>query len=186
MVVAVTAGMNNLENQMDMDKELDLLHEYLFPAAQMEPGTPEEQQLLQKRLAELSYPWPVHDETPAACGIYANDGISLQLTEKTAELTLPNVEKSVICAFDHGGQDIVCPFTYGEQTSFELANWIFGAPKVHFTTGAGWSNGKLTLLMRSTEAPHVLRAEGTLTADGIELKIKAVGFESGTVQLKKQ
>ena len=55
MVVAITCGTN------DMGREMQLLHEHLFPAAEMAPGTAEEQAQLQRRLAELAHPWPDDD-----------------------------------------------------------------------------------------------------------------------------
>ncbi len=165
MVVAITAGLNN------MGKETDMLHEYLFPAGNMEPGTPEEQKQLQERLAALAYPWPEHDGTQMH-GAYAADGIDLCLTNDEVALLLDG----------HSYR-----FKLGEQMDFDLEMHSLGRVlPVVCRTCAGWQAGKLHLLMRTPNGPYVLRATVTPTDAGMELTTEGVGVPAQTVQLVRK
>ena len=159
----------------DMAGEFDLLHEYLFPAANMEPGTAEEQEALQKRLAELNHPWPEHsDDVSVLVHSYAGDQV-----EMTVAAHGVNVKVS-------GGVSIDAVFGWGEPEPFVVEEAFIAAPPVHWMGVAGWKDGKLSLLARTVEGPFVFRAEAVPTAEGLEMAISGIGVEERTVQLIRQ
>ncbi len=164
MVVAITAGLN------DMGKELDLLNDYLFPAADMEPGTAEEQQQLAKRLSSLAYPWPEHDGTRMN-GSYALGDVSLKLDEEEARLWL----------------DGYCyVFRLGKKCESDMEIISLGkALPVKCVTSAGWHNGQLHLLMRTLNGPFTLSAVATPRTDGMELTTEGVGVPAQTLRLMR-
>jgi len=158
MVVAITAGIN------DMGKEMQLLHEYLFPAADMVPGTEEEQAELQKRMAALNYPWPEHDAAQSApAGTYTDGTTTLTIAEDgTAALVL---------------DEDTLRFGPGCKRFAEESDP--GSKTLHFEGVYGMQDGKMTLLERSMEAPFTFKGSCIFNEKGAVLTTGGVGFDEG-------
>ena len=166
MVVAVTAGLN------DMAKEMDLLDEYLFPAADLPAATPQEQEQLRQRLETLGYEWPEHeDDVSVLAHAYEGEGIRLTIAAHGVNLSI--------------GQEIQGAFGWFEPEAFVVEKAFTAAPPVHWLGGAGWKNGRLSLLARTTEGPFVLKAEAVEKDGGLELSMSGVGMDERTVLLQK-
>lgn len=166
MVVAVTAGLN------DMGKEMDLLNDYLFPAADLAPSSAQEQQALQERLATLGYSWPEHeDDVSVLAHAYEAENVQLTIAAHGVQLSI--------------GQEISGRFGWFEPEPFVVENAFTAAPPVHWLGGAGWKKGKLSLLARTVEGPFVLKAEAVEKDGGLELTMGGVGVDERTVLLKK-
>ena len=158
MVVAITAGID------DMGQEMQLLHEYLFPAADMEPGTAEEQAELQARIAALNYPWPEHDESQnAPVGTYTDGEATLTIDEDGTATILLDGDT---LRFGPGCK------RYAEESEP-------GSKTLHFEGVYGMQNGKMTLLERSLEAPYAFKGECVFDDEGAKLTVSGVGFYAG-------
>lgn len=163
MVVAITAGLN------DMHEETQLLHEYLFPAADMPPATRQEQEALQKRLETLAYPWPDDDGSGRLeMGDYTGDGMRLTLAAEDGALALT--------AATEDGQTPTLRFGLGrvEPSVFALDASL---PTLRWQGACGWKNGTLHLLMRTVEGPFLFRC--AITPEGgntLRLESETVGM----------
>ncbi len=175
MVVAITCGTG------DMGKEMQLLHEYLFPAADMEPGTAEEQQELQRRLAALCYEWPKDDGSGVPLsGTYADgkmaldirwDGELLKMESKMDEL-----DNSY--SMEYGkGQPVRCA---------GLAQFNEKESDVNYLGAYGWQKGVLHIAERTLSAPFAMKASLTPVEGGLELDMTGVGYPTLKAVLKKQ
>ena len=170
MVVAITAGLN------DIGKELDLLNDFLFPAADMEPGTPEEQQLLKLRLEQLGYPWPVHDDDASELAdCYEGEGAGLRIGALGVECTFRN-QWTAFCGF----------FGWGEPVAHVQEHCFPAAPPLSFLLCAGWKDGRLSLLGRSKEAPFTVRAEAVRNEAGLLFHMEGAGCPNQTIQLNQK
>ena len=169
MVVAVTAGLN------DMGKEMDLLNDYLFPAADMPPASLEMQQKLHNRLAELEYPWPEHeDDVSVLAHAYQGEGIRLTVAAHGVQLDMES-EPPIHAAFG-----------WCEPETFVVEEAFAAAPPIHWQGAAGWKDGKLTLSARTVEGPFMIRAEAVQQEDGLAFALDGVGVEPRRVLLKKE
>ena len=169
MVVAVTAGLN------DMGKEMDLLNDYLFPAADMPPASSEMQQKLQNRLAELEYLWPEHeDDVSVLAHAYQGEGIRLTVAAHGVQLDMES-EPPIHAAFG-----------WCEPETFVVEETFAAAPPIHWQGAAGWKDGKLTLSARTVEGPFMIRAEAVQQEDGLAFALDGVGVEPRRVLLKKE
>ena len=169
MVVAITAGLN------DMHRETGLMHEYLFPAAEMEPGTAQEQQLLKRRLAELAYPWPSHeDDASELASRYVGEDVELRIEAMGVSLH-----------FAEGDTQAHCEMGWFEPEAFEFVPGIPGAPAVRCLGMAGWKDGVLSMLVRMPEAPFTIIAQAKPKDGGLELQLGGIRIRERTVWLKK-
>ncbi len=144
MVVAVTAG------QGDMGKEMQLMHEYLFPSAEMEMGTEEEQQALQQQLASLSCKWPEDDGSGhAAEGMFKNKDFTLYAkeTENVLSVRLQNTDTELEIL---AGKDGLVFFSVNPGLFSETATVWAGR--------YGWEEGKMHLMARNLGGPQRLDA----------------------------
>lgn len=162
MAVAVTAGIE------DMGREMQLLHEYLFPAAGMTPGTAAEQAALKERLAALSYPWPRDDGTGKdVTGVYQGDDMTLEIREAEDRMEWH-------IRWKNGGN----------------ANCVFGK-ETPLRTGAylgayGWQKGELRVLWRALDAPFTLHGTCALKGNQLHLTLQGPGFSQEPCALEKQ
>ena len=169
MVVAVTAGLN------DMAKEMDLLDEYLFPAADLPPASEAEQQELKQRLETLGYPWPEHeDDVSVLAHAYAGEDVRLTVAAHGVELDFVD------------GSPIHAVFGWGEPEEFVIDESFIAAPPVHWMGAAGWKDGKLTLTARTTDGPFMVKGEAAEKDGGLLLSVDGVGIAQRSVYLKKE
>ena len=165
MVVAITAGVS------DMGKELELLHKYLFPAANMPPAPVEKQKKLQERLSQLSYPWPVHDDDASELAdAYEGEGVRMEMGALGVQLQLE--EKTLF-------------FGWGEPVEAVEEHFYRASPPLTMQLCAGWKDGQLDLLMRVLRGPFMLRCTAVPNADGMHLKTSGLSFPTLDVQLKR-
>jgi CubicO group peptidase (beta-lactamase class C family) len=171
MVVAVTAGTN------DMGKEMDLMHRYLFPAADMEPGTPEEQAELLRRAEALAYPDHSDDASgKLEAGKYTFEGGCL-------EIAFPeeNVYDFTFIDSNAGRPE---PFTL--QFCFkpgEICTGDFDGRTVRISSG--WKEGKFFLTLRVLGAPFHLHLELIPDCERLMARLNCVGFPCGDYQLTR-
>ncbi len=173
MVVAATAGTG------DMGKEMQLLHEYLFPAADMEPGTAEEQAALQQKVKSLSCPWPENDGSGAcANGVFKNKDITICAKETEGILNLRLMEQDMELEMIAGREEPVL-FPMNPGICSETAN-IWAAKY-------GWEDGKLHLTARNLNGPQRLDAVVACTDGKMELDTtKSLCFIQYTGILEKE
>ena len=175
MVVAITCGTN------DMGKEMQLLHEYLFPAAQMEPGTPEEQAELARRLAALQHAWPEDDGCGLDIdGVYGDGETTLTIRQEGERLRIvqkakdPNECSDALYGKGQPVENTVSFQMMGEEKQF------------HVLCGYGWKQGVLHIANRQVTAPFVMKATLTPVAAGLEMDMTGIGCPTEKVILKKQ
>ena len=169
MVVAVTAGLN------DMAKEMDLLNDYLFPAADLAPASEKEQQELKERLETLGYPWPEHeDDVSVLAHAYAGEDVRLTVAAHGVELDMED------------GRPVHAVFGWGEPEPFVIDEIFIAAPPVRWMGAAGWKDGKLTLTARTTDGPFVVHAEAVEEEDGLLISFSGVGIAERSVHLTKE
>lgn len=175
MVVAITCGTN------DMGREMQLLHEHLFPAAEMEPGTPEEQAELACRLAELAYPWPQDDGSGTAIdGVYGTEDMTLTIRQEENGLRI--VQKA---ADPNACADLL--YGMGQPTENTLSLYMMGEEKkLRVLCACGWKNGVLHIVNRQPTAPFAMKATLTPVKEGLELDMTGVGYPTEKAVLKKQ
>lgn len=152
MVVAATAGTG------DMEKEMQLLHEYLFPAADMAPGTAADQQALQQKLASLSCQWPQDDGTGREWdGFYKSDEAAFYAKENDGILSLRLID---------GSMELEMLFGLEQPVLFPVGPGIYG-DQAHVWQGkCGWEEGKLHLLARCLNGPAKLDMVITFPEEG--------------------
>ncbi len=140
MAVAVTAGVE------DMGKEMRLMHEYLFPAAEMVPAAEEEQAALQEKLNSLSVRWPENDGSGQCVdGVYRNEKVILYVKETEGALHVCVQAMGVEWQIRAGlGQPVA--FTVPADDAGDIPTQWMGA--------YGWQEGKLHLIARSINAPR--------------------------------
>ena len=140
MVVAITAGVK------DMGEEMRLLHEYLFPAADMEPGTPEERRAFREREAALSCPWPENDDSGEVWeGEWESDEgtLSLQQYGRVIRLVFKDEQNPKGTQWIYG---LDAPY----RGNAEAVGWMFMG---HMIRKAGWEKGVLMLQSRTPDGP---------------------------------
>ena len=141
----------------------------------MEPGTPEEQEELKLRLAQLNYPWPEHtDDVSVLAHSYEGEDVELTIAAHGVSLKLKD------------GRPINAALGWETTEPFVVENAFTAAPPVHWQGAAGWKDGKLTMLARTTEGPFMVRGVAVPNEEGLELALEGIGIAERTVQLKKQ
>ncbi len=157
MVICCVSGVG------DIGKALDLIYTHLIAAADMEPADESVQAALQRKLAELAYPWPTHDGSALPVGVYKVDGDGPVLTIEADRVLLPlNEEKT--CLFYVGRVET----SGGAMTCY------------------GMRNGELKLLLRMLNAPFTLDLTCRFLGGGAELTVAGVGQDGKTFTLTKQ
>lgn len=157
-VVAVTAGIN------DMGKEMLLLHDYLFPAIGMEPGTEAEKQELQRRLARLSYPWPENgSDAPMPEGTYENGQYLLEFMPRGDEMTVRLRE---------GDHEFCLPFGLNRVTECRGNEQT----PLRYRGKCSWQNGKMRLLCRTPDGPLTLHMICDFHNGGVDVQTFGAGF----------
>ena len=156
MAVAVTAGLK------DMGGEMRLLHEYLFPAADMEPGTPEERRAFREREAALACAWPGNDDSgEIPCGTWACG---------EARFTLARKGRTVVLGMKEDGMTGDLLSVYGLDAPYHC-----NAEKgFHTQRKAGWENGELRLESRMIGGPFMNLL--TIRRDGEALAVRLTGI----------
>ncbi|MBQ8160847.1 MAG: serine hydrolase [Clostridia bacterium] len=176
MVVAVTAGLD------DMGLEMKLLHDYLFPAADAEPGTQEEQQALKTCLGELSHPWPgkVLDAAAMPQGRLVGERAELQLRGDMgrilARLRRDDQVQEVLFGMEHPYLNV--PIHQMSEIPTRLLAMA----------GTG-SDGTITFLARSLDEPGFVRlrlARDAADRDVWILVVDGCGAEKAQYSLKKE
>ena len=157
MTVAITAGVK------DMGEEMRLLHEYLFPAAEMEPGTPEEQKAFRERETALCCPWVSNDDSgDIPCGGWTDGKERFTLRQQDREIILGRPE-------DGMSGDLLSVYSLdGPYRNNVLQGF-------NMLCKAGWEDGTLRLQARMLGGPFgnllTLKPE-----DGIlKVTLKGVG-----------
>lgn len=173
MVVAVTAG------QGDMGKEMQLMHEYLFPSAEMEMGTEEEQQALQQKLASLCCKWPENDGSGhAAEGIFKNKDFTLYAkeTENVLSVRLQNTDTELEILAGKDG-----------LVFFSVNPGLFSDTATVWAGRYGWEEGKMHLMARNLGGPQRLDAVVSCADGKIEVDTsRSLCFIQYTGVLEKQ
>ena len=170
MVVAITAGLN------DMATEMNLLNDYLFPAAEMENGTAEEQEQLKLRLAGLAYPWPSHeDDASCLADGYAGEDVELALDAF-----------GVTLRFRQGSLPVEFRMGWFEPEISLFNSGVPGAPDTPAMGMAGWKDGVLSLLVRTAEAPFTVCGRAIPAENGLELTLYGIGMQARTIWLPKR
>ncbi len=175
MAVAITCGTS------DMGREMQLLHEYLFPAAEMEPGTAEEQAELARRLAGLQHPWPEDDGSGTAIdGVYGTEEMTLTIRQEENGMRI--AQKA---ADPNACADLL--YGMGQPTENTLSLYMMGEEKkLRVLCACGWKNGVLHIVNRQPTAPFAMKAALTPVEDGLELDMTGVGYPTEKAVLKKQ
>lgn len=175
MVVAITCGTN------DMGKEMQLLHEYLFPAAQMDPGTAEEQEELTRRLAALQHPWPADDGSDVEiAGTFSDGETTLTIQQEAGGLRIVEKGKN-----PNECSDVL--YGMGQPVENTITLHVIGEEKhIHVLCACGWKQGVLHVVNRQVAAPFAMQASLTPVADGLELDMTGIGYPTRKVLLKKQ
>ena len=160
MVVAATAGTG------DMGKEMQLLHEYLFPATDMEPGTEEEQKALQQKLVSLACVWPQDDGSGSLPdGYYKNDEMALFFRENEDVLTFRLMDEQMEVEMQFGkASPVLFPMNPGIYT--DQANAWMGQ--------YGWEEGTLHLVARNLNGPQ--RLEMTISFQDGKMEMDTTKF----------
>ena len=175
MVVAITCGTN------DMGKEMQLLHEHLFPAAEMEPGTAEEQAELQRRLAALNHPWPEDDGSGVPfSGRYGNEQLITTIRWEGEKLIIVHDDPKdprESYTMEYGkGQPVRCK---------GIAQFNEKEADVNYLGVYGWQQGVLHIAERTLVAPFAMKASLTPVEDGLELDMVGIGYPTMKAVLKK-
>lgn len=174
MVVAVTAGID------DMGREMKLLHDFLFTAGRMEPGTAEEQKAFLDRAAHLAYPWPSDDGSGTVQpGEYVCDELTLTVGE-VQDGVLP---VKVVTA---DGNTLSFCFGMGEIAAYTRPCFVPGAPDLHCMGACGWRQGTLILTDRTTEGPFTLHASLRVEDGGCVLETSGAGSPNKTFVLRRR
>lgn len=172
MVVAVTAGCNKI------DTELDWVHEYLFDAADMEAGTEAEKLELEALLANLAYP------VPSGRGERAVNGtLVLENEEGKTVLTFAqqDADSDIMLtaqAYALPGEAVTQTIAFGQgefrKTRYEDAPFC---PMGMDILGAyGWQDGKLTLVARTPDGPYSMDNTFRFEEDGVYVDGCSVAF----------
>ena len=174
MVVAVTAGID------DMATEMKLIHDELFPAGRMEPGTEAEQKTLLERAAHLAYPWPADDGSGAfGSGTYGCDELAL---------TIDPVEDGVLplTITPAQGSAIRARFGVGRPAAYIRSCDMPGAPDLHCLAACGWHEGTLILTDRTPDGPFTLHGALRREKTGLVLETSGAGSPNKTFILEKR
>ena len=146
----------------DIGKALELMHNHLFPAADMPPAEESVQQALKERLTKLAYPWPEHDGSALPEGVYdAGDGQTL--TVECDRVLFPL------------GPEKTCLFYAGRA---EEGGGVM--------TCCGMQDGVLRMLARPLNAPFTLEVTCRFAPDAMEMTLAGVGQEGKTFMLPKK
>lgn len=168
MVVAVTAGLN------DMGKEMELLREHLFPAARMEPGTEKDRVNLEARLHALCHPWPENDgsgtmeeadyesEDRVLRFHFGRDGISFDHLPENGGMG-GHVDIGLLRLAE----------SQGTPTGFK------------FLGKCGWQKGALRFAVRTPEAPFMMKGVCVFHGDMMTLETEGVGLPTLKAVLKR-
>ena len=162
MVVAITAGVK------DMGEEMRLLHEYLFPAADMEPGTPEEQKAFREREAALSCPWPGNDDSGEVPeGVWKSD---------EGQLSLKQYGRLIAVSFTDEDTPKGTQWLYGlDAPYFCNAESLGWKPLGNMIRKAGWEKGVLSLESRSPDSPFHNLLTIQKSGEDLTVTLKGVG-----------
>ncbi len=172
MVVAITCGTG------DMGKEMQLLHQYLFPAADMEPGTPEDQARLAAKLADLCHPWPEDDGSGMdISGEYACGDSSMVIRQEGELLRIDRKEPK---------PDDCVSITYGKGQPLRNESFLKGIEvETKYLAAYGWQDGVLHIAERELIAPFAMRATLRLEGDRLLMQMRGVGFPTGDFELHR-
>ncbi len=155
MAVSVIAGVD------DMGKEMQLMHEYLFPAAEMDMGTEADQKALQEKLASLSCKWPEDDGSGrAAEGIFKNKEFTIYARE-TGNMLYVRLKDA----------DTELELTAGKDrpSLFAMNPGLFSETATTWAAQYGWKEGRLHLVARNLNGPQRLDAQVTCADGKIEV-----------------
>ena len=174
MAVAVTAGI------WDMGLECDLLDEYLFAAADTEPGTETEQKELSDRIAKLTLKWPEDDGAgKIPCGVFASDELSLTVT--------PDVEGVILTLKPKDQRSLTLKCGFAAPRPFTMLGWKPEAPSGPYLGACGRKGEVLSAAVRAADAPFVLKMRLEPSDGGLTAVFDSIGFPlSGKHELKKR
>ncbi len=166
-VVAVTAGLN------DIGKELQLMHDHLFPAIGGEMATIEQQAAYKARLESLAYPWPTDDRS-------ARSRIGRYVKENGDALTIGRRDDVLTVAIElkEFGRE-KATYLFGRAMPVEQVQPVFapGASPLRYLGAFGWHEGKQHLLLRTPDAPFMLRATFLYDDEGLTVESEGVGIK---------
>lgn len=168
MVVAVTAGLN------DMGKEIELLREHLFPAARMEPGTEADKAALKARLAALCHPWPEND----------GSGTMEEADYESGDRVLRFHFRKDGISFDYlpENDDMGGNVGMGLHRVVESQDT---PSSFKFLGKCGWREGALRFVFRTPEAPFMMKGTCVFSGDEMALETEGVGLPTLKTTLKK-
>ena len=137
------------------------MHEYLFPAAEMDMGTEADQKALQEKLASLSCKWPEDDGSGrAAEGIFKNKDFTIYARETGDMLYIrlkdADTELELTAGKDRPGLFAMNPGLFSETATTWAAQY-------------GCKEGKLHLVARNLNGPQRLDAQVTCADGKIEV-----------------
>lgn len=166
VVVAVTAGID------DMGAEMDLLRDTLLAGADMAPASPARQKALKKRAARLAYAPPADDGTGCALtGSYlARGGYRLRVEQRAEGRTVVNLYRA-------GRQPVNFWFSLRAGTPWQGEQAWFTpmeAPEPYLGS-CGWQQGALRFDVRMPGAPYVFHGVLTPKGDDVHLRLWGAG-----------
>lgn len=180
MVVAITAGIG------DMKQEMDLLHRYLFPAAEMEPGTPEEQTELLRRARELHYPALADDASGTLEeGLYCNENVELSVGSGADGLCGMELRFKGPFEDDDQPDRLRMSIRAGAEAEVVQNPEACEEQQVNTICYGGWQEGTLHVLVRVPGAPFTLLGSIQPNEGGLHLKIDSSAFPNIDAVLEK-
>lgn len=182
MVVAITAGIDN------MGAEMELLHRFLFPAADMEPGTEEDTAELKRRVEALAYPALENDGSGTLeAGEYVAESGNRLIVSLPEENIFDLTYHFTITKGDEVMNDRIHMVIHpGEAVEGDVALGEEGMdPRGKSILYGGWQKGILHFLVRLPGAPFTVKAQIIPGCGSLTLKLGGTGFPTSEETLRK-
>lgn len=174
MVVAATAGVS------DMGGEMRAMADYIFPAAEADPGTGAEQAALAARSAGLSHPFPADSgEGPLPAGTYVRDDgketVAFALSDGILRITGESEDGPTDALFGRGmpAESVAPPSPFTATVQPSLGAW-------------GRADGKLRIACRMPRAPFFLEAAYEVKGDGLDAVVTTLREKNAAYHYRKR
>ncbi len=167
-VVAITAGVEGMAG------EIQLLHDYLFPAIGGEAATPEEQAAYRARVGALAYPWPTDDRSSRArLGKYIKENGDTLTIGRRDDVLAVTFESS-----ENPGPKVTHLFGRAQpvEQAMPAVPLALGESTIRYLGAFGWHEGTQHLLLRTPDGPFMLRARIRYDDEGLTVESEGVGI----------